>query len=110
MSLLGLLIIGDLHGKISALIVNKNDGFLHFNETLIYSDCDNIKIESIKQFSHNDHFYMIIVKGTFVIIAVFNTDCNLLDQKLFSCGNLAITGIYIQIYPCIILKNNHFQV
>lgn len=86
--------MGDLSGKICALIVNKIDDILHFDETVIYSNCDHIKIECIKQFSHNELFYIVIVKGTFVIIAVFNSECILIDQKVFSCGNIAITGNY----------------
>lgn len=104
--------MGDLSGKISAIIVNKTENHLHFDETVIYSNCDHIKIECIKQFTHNELFYIAIVKGTFVIIAVFNSDCNLLDQKVFSCGSIAITGTFFKNKNPTDLKiiNNKFQV
>lgn len=84
--------MGDLSGRISAVIVENVGGALQFDETVIYSISDNIKIESIRHFKHEEFMYIILCKGTMVIAAVFNADCEVLDQKLFQCGNLGIAG------------------
>lgn len=86
--------MGDLYGRISATIVGNVDGMLQFDETIIYSTCDNIRIECVKQICHNDLMYIVVAKGTFLVLAVFGADFDLLDQKVVRCGNVAITGEY----------------
>lgn len=83
-----------MHGRISVIIVKTIDNSVCFDEIVIYSDCDNIKVECIKYFIYNELTHIIIAKGTFIICAIFNEKFDLLDQKLFSCENLAITGEY----------------
>lgn len=84
--------MGDFHGRISAVIVGNINDRMQFDETVIYSTCDDIKIECIKHICYDELMYIIVAKGVIVVTSVFNANCEFLDQKIFQCGNLAITG------------------
>lgn len=84
--------VGDRYGRIAALIIKHFSDNLEFDETVIYSTADNITVENITQFFCDELLYVVIAKGTFVVVAVFDINYDLLDQKIYHCGNLAITG------------------
>lgn len=96
MVFLGLLIIGDLEGNAQAIsITNINGESVTFgNEMFLWSESDGITVEHLDILVYNKMIYVLIIKGSFLLICLINESGKLLDVFCFQAGNFQITGLY----------------
>ncbi|KAK5642866.1 hypothetical protein RI129_009033 [Pyrocoelia pectoralis] len=91
----GLLLIGDLEGKIKAISINNitYESVNIENEVFLWEEKDCIRIECLKVMVHEKNIYVLAMKGSVLVITLIDETGKVLDIYPFHVGDLIITGV-----------------
>lgn len=93
-SFLALLFVGNSKGQVSCLkLTNLEKEKVVINGELhIWTQADEIAVQDIIFFTHMINSYVVIVKGSDLIILLLNESLGKFDSYVFHVGNIQISG------------------
>ncbi|XP_031346109.1 uncharacterized protein LOC116172967 [Photinus pyralis] len=91
----GLLIVGDLEGRIKAISVTQisQESVKFENEIFLWGESDGLRTDCLKVVVHDKNIYVLAVKGSVLVITLIDESGRVADVYPFHVGDFIITGV-----------------